>query len=257
MIAAIACVDKNWGIGYQGDLLIKIPEDMKFFNQMTRDKTVVMGRKTYDSLPKNKKPLPDRDNVIITRNLIPNEFNYQKNEDGSSFYLLRQVKKILDFISKCDNTVQIKDTFIIGGGQVYKELLPYCEKAYITIIDNAFENADTYFPKLNELPDWYLTKIGKENEYNGFKYRFCEYEKFNYEIVDVVSDWTDFTEFIKIKMLDDNSVHMFNIKYYFHGSKTVEYLGSTNMPLHLETKENFDKFLVKLALYKQNKNIEV
>lgn len=256
MIAAITCVDKNWGIGYQGKLLTKIPEDMKFFHEKTKGNAVVMGRKTYDSLPNNKRPLPNRFNHIISRG-VSGGLNWRKNKDGSNSYTLEAMKVLLKTIQINKNVFEkLSNVFIIGGGQIYKELLPFCEKAFVTEIDNAFENVDTYFPNLKELPDWYLVKIGKEKEYNGLKYRFNEYERFNYKIINVIPDWSDFTEWIEIQ-LANKTIIGFPIKYYFHGSKTIEYIGNTNMPLHFEIQENFDKFLVKLTLYKQNKNREV
>ena len=80
MISAIVCVDKNWGIGYNGDLLIKIPEDTKFFREKTNGHTVIMGSKTYDSL--QIKPLPNRENVVITRKVFKDEYGRYKDEDG-------------------------------------------------------------------------------------------------------------------------------------------------------------------------------
>lgn len=177
MIAAIVCVDKNWGIGYNGDLLVKIPEDMKFFKETTMDEVVIMGRKTYDSLP--VRPLPNRENIVITNKFTPNKCGICKNEDGSYFYSLNRVKDVLKFVQSCDNSVRIKDMFIIGGGTIYKELLPYCDTVFVTEVDYAFENVDTYFPNLNELHDWHISEINAANEYKGMKYRFCVYEKRN------------------------------------------------------------------------------
>ena len=270
MIVAITCVDKNWGIGYQGKLLTKIPEDMKFFHEKTKDSIVIMGRKTYDSLPENKKPLPNRENIIISKDVTKHTIGIN---DTFMCYDMSIIKKwfiLMEYMIKNKNlckliykmndedieSIKTNEIFIIGGGQIYKELLPYCEKIFVTEIDHEFENVDTYFPNLRELPDWYLTKIGKEKEYNGLKYRFNEYEKFNYKIINVIPDWSDFSEWVEIQ-LSDKTIIGFPIKYYFHGSKTVEYIGNTNMPLHFEVQENFDKFLVKLSLYKQNKNKEV
>lgn len=175
MIAAIVCVDKNWGIGYNGDLLAHIPEDMKFFREKTIGETVIMGRKTYDSLP--VRPLPERENIVITRNLIEDEFGRQLNEDGSKFYTLDMVKNGLKFIQSCDKSVRISDAYIIGGGQIYKELLPYCDTVFVTKVEHAFENVDTYFPNLDELPDWCIYEIEPSKEHNGLKYRFTVYKK--------------------------------------------------------------------------------
>ena len=252
MIAAIVCADKNWGIGYQGDLLAKIPEDMAFFKKQTEGETVIMGRKTYDSLP--VKPLPNRENIIISRTHIPkhNECGVRIHEKGDYFpYRLEQVQTILDFVQRCDNTVKINNMFIIGGGQIYKELLPYCQKVYVTEIDNAFKNVDTYFPNLDEMPNWWLIESSKPKEYEGLTYRFNVYEQVNYEILDVVSDYTNNKEVIRIRFYGDDVVHNIVIKYFFHGSETVK-LQTFTVPA-LCCKKNFDKFMVKVQFYKQNK----
>ena len=98
MISAIVCVDKNWGIGYQGELLAKIPEDMKFFHEKTKGSAVIMGRKTYDSLPDNKRPLPNRFNHVISREV--KELNWRRNKDGSISYTLEAIKVLLKIIKE-------------------------------------------------------------------------------------------------------------------------------------------------------------
>ena len=102
MISAIVAVDNNWGIGYNGDLLEKIPEDMKYFKELTSDNWVVMGRKTWDSLP--KKPLPNRQHLVITRNPIEYKFT-----DKVLFTSLGQAKLIM----KQQKGLTF---FVIGGG---------------------------------------------------------------------------------------------------------------------------------------------
>lgn len=256
MISAIVCVDKNWGIGYQGKLLAKIPEDMKLFHEKTKGNTVIMGRKTYDSLPDNKKPLPNRENVIITSQVYKDEYGRYKDENGIIYSSLERAINVFQFIKTYLSYENCKKMYVIGGGQIYKKLLPYCDNVYVTEIDNEFENVDTYFPNLKELPNWYLVKIGEEKEYDGLKYRFNKYKQFDYKIINVTNDWSDFTELVEIQLSDNTVIHV-PLKYYFHGSKTVDYIGTTNIPLHFEIQENFEKFLVKLALYKQNRNKEV
>jgi dihydrofolate reductase len=155
MIAAIAAVDNNWGIGYNGNLLASIPEDLKYFKELTNNKVVVMGRKTWDSLP--RKPLPNRINFVITRN--PKE-DYE--------ITLEELKTWLNFTKK--------DVFIIGGGQIYEELLPFCEKVYITKIYKAFENVDTYFPNLDKNFNWKIVTQKAIQSYNGLNYQFLEYK---------------------------------------------------------------------------------
>lgn len=166
MVSAIVCVDENWGIGSNGDLLIHIPEDMKFFKEKTIGSTVIMGRKTYDSLP--KKPLPNRENVVIT--------NKPMSKDGIVFANLNRVKDVFEFMNKF-NEQAYNNMFIIGGGQIYKELLPYCEYAYVTKVHCAYENADTYFPNLDNIPEWEIESSSDIKEYNNIKYQFFTYRK--------------------------------------------------------------------------------
>ena len=138
MIAAIVAVDNNWGIGYNGDLLEKIPEDMKYFKELTTNSVVVMGRKTWDSLP--KKPLPNRTNIVIT--------NQEKSdENGAKFMTLEEAMQYA-IVNRPT------DVFIIGGGQIYEKLLPICNRIYVTKILKNHKDVDTYFPNLDKDPEW-------------------------------------------------------------------------------------------------------
>ena len=161
MISAIVAVDNNWGIGYNGELLEKIPEDMKYFKELTTNNVVVMGRKTWDSLP--KKPLPDRTNIIIS-----NKGNLLLENGAIRLSLDDLLLGITDFED---------DVFVIGGGQIYKELLPYCEKVYLTKIHKSFDNVDTYFPNLDELDDWCFKCSHGVKTYKDFTYEFMEYDR--------------------------------------------------------------------------------
>lgn len=168
MISAIVCVDKNWGIGYQGKLLTHIPDDMKFFKEMTTNNVVIMGRKTYESL--TIKPLPNRTNIVVT-----SKSNNIKNEDGTMFVSMEFIKRYLETLSP----ISPINYYIIGGGQIYKELLPYCHTAYVTKINCSYKNVDTYFPNLDEMKDWeeWIDEDDKNREYYGLEYKFCVYER--------------------------------------------------------------------------------
>ena len=168
MTSAIVCVDKNWGIGYDGKLLVHIPEDMRFFKYMTSNSVVIMGRKTYESLP--SKPLPNRINVVITSKI---DRDWEVDENGTVFASMDVVKMYLSFI----HPLMPIDYIIIGGGQIYKELLPYCDNAYVTKVDYTYENVDAYFPNLDENKEWEMAKDGEEKIYDGLKYKFCIYAK--------------------------------------------------------------------------------
>ena len=166
----IVAVDKNWNIGNNGDLLISIPEDMKFFRTTTSGKIVVMGRKTLESFP-NKKPLKNRKNIVLTNN------NSYSVDDA---IIVHNIDELIEYIKDEDE----KNVFVIGGSSIYKQLLPYCSIAYITKINKAFE-ADSGFPNLDDDEDWSLVEQGEEKEYDGIKYSFCKYKKdlkiWNYE----------------------------------------------------------------------------
>ncbi len=160
MLTAIAAVDADFGIGKNGDLLFHIPEDMKFFRKTTLGHTVIMGRKTLESLP-NSKPFKDRTNIILTK-----DPNY-KVENAITVNSVNEVAKL------AENKEEI---FVVGGGEIYRQLLPYCKKALITkISSNA--NAEVFFPDLDKSDEWKLTQASDEYEYEGLKYHFCTYEK--------------------------------------------------------------------------------
>lgn len=168
MISAIVCIDKNWGIGYQGNLLTHIPEDMRFFRDKTKNSVVIMGRKTYDSL--SSKPLPNRTNIVVTSKI---DKLCEIDEKGTWFVAIDFIKTFLDTLS-VNSPVNY---FIIGGGQIYNELLSYCQKAYVTKVNYGYKDADTYFPNLDEMNDWAETEIGEEKDYQGLRYKFCVYER--------------------------------------------------------------------------------
>ena len=161
MITAIAAVSRNWGIGRDNDLLYNIPEDKKFFRRTTLEHTVIMGRKTLLSLP-NGKPFKDRNNVVLSRN---------KDFHPEGVTVLGSVEEAVKYAEDEGGEV-----FIVGGGSVYKEMLPFCGKALITKIDGT-PDADVFFPNLDELPEWKLTEESEEQEYEGVKYKFCTYER--------------------------------------------------------------------------------
>ena len=156
MISAIVAVDNNWGIGCKGDLLISIPQDLKRFKSLTTGNIVIMGSKTWDSLP--KKPLPNRTNMVI-------DFD-KKNE---YYFSMEEVKNKL---------LQEKDSefFIIGGGSIYEQLLSYCDRVYVTKIYKSFDNVDTYFPNLNN-SDWICTPVGDIMSYQDVEYQYWIYDK--------------------------------------------------------------------------------
>ena len=163
MISAIVAVDENFGIGFNGDLLEHIPEDLKHFKELTSGHTIVMGRKTWDSLP--KKPLPNRHNLVITKDPSIYELTNEVQ-----FYTLRQIEVLM---LKNKNV----NYFIIGGGQIYEKLLPICDKVYLTKIMISHENVDTYFPNIELMDNWKCVEQSEIKQYNDISYQFKTYSR--------------------------------------------------------------------------------
>ena len=132
---AIVAVDKNWGIGKDNKLLFHIKEDMKFFKETTINKVVVMGRRTFLSLP-NGEPLKDRMNLVITNKA--KDLRYGNVVFGNMEEIFEELKKY-----------DTNDVFVIGGGSIYKQLIEYCDTIYVTRVDEAYD-ADTFMPDLTE-----------------------------------------------------------------------------------------------------------
>ena len=160
MISAIVAVDNNWGIGFNGSLLEHIPEDLKYFKELTDNHWVIMGRKTWDSLP--KKPLPNRTNVVITKT--------PQHSKEANFWTLGQTKLVM-------KQQKGLDFFIIGGGQIYEKLLPMCDRVYVTKLFKDHDQVDTYFPDLDESEEWVLTTCSDIHQYKNLTYQFQQYDR--------------------------------------------------------------------------------
>lgn len=162
MISAIVAVDKDWGIGYQDQLLEHLPPDMKYFKELTTNHVVIMGRRTWDSLP--NKPLKDRLNLVIT--------------SGE-----RQYGEMTCFIGMAEAMARLahvdddEEWFIIGGGTIYKELLPICDRVYVTKIEKYHKNIDTYFPNLDKDSNWEVSTCTELRDYKDIPYAFLTYDR--------------------------------------------------------------------------------
>lgn len=154
----IVCIDKNNGIGKDGGLLFRIPEDMAYFRRMTVNKTVIMGRKTLESLPGGM-PLENRRNIVLTRN---------KGSVPEGAYAVSGIDELKAAIGR-------DEAFVIGGESIYAMLLDYCERAYVTEVE-ACGGADRFFPDIRNMPAWSLEEQGGEKEHGGLKYRFNVYK---------------------------------------------------------------------------------
>lgn len=158
----IVAADKNWAIGKNNKLLVSIPQDMKFFRETTTGKVVVMGRKTLESFPSGQ-PLKKRVNIVLT-----SDKNYHVN--GAD--IVHSIDALLEELKK----YPAEDIYVIGGESIYRQLLPYCDKAYVTKIEHAYD-ADTFFPNLDEDPHWRMTKTSDEQTYFDLEYEFTIYER--------------------------------------------------------------------------------
>ena len=167
----IAAVDERWGIGKDGKLLVKLPEDLRHFKEMTRGKIVVMGRKTYESLPKH---LEGRMNIVLSS-------DPEYTSDRGKIEVCTSIKDLLRFLDCIFDTSEYttNDVFIIGGGTVYERLLDMCERAYITSINSTFP-ADTYFPNLRKRENWKLMCVdGFTYSKTGHTFAYHEYKNYN------------------------------------------------------------------------------
>jgi dihydrofolate reductase len=157
---AIVAVSENWGIGKDNDLLFRISADLKRFRELTAGHTVVMGRKTLESLPGGK-GLPKRRNIVLTSHNIEIE--------GAE--VVHTTEEMLKAVENEDTDT----VFVIGGGSLYTALLPLCKRVYLTKVDAVGEGADTWFPNLDKLPNWQVEQESEPIEENGISYRFIDY----------------------------------------------------------------------------------
>ena len=158
----IVAVDNNWAIGYKNNLLVSIPADMRFFRDTTIDKVVVMGKNTLESFPGGK-PLAKRTNIVVA---------LEKDYKVPGATVVNSIEEAIEAVKDYDTN----DVYIIGGGSIYRQFLPYCDVAYVTKIDYEYE-ADTYFPNLDEDDEWELTGDSDEQTYYDLEYRFLRYER--------------------------------------------------------------------------------
>lgn len=156
----IVAVDKNWGIGKDGRLLVTIPEDQRLFREETLKKTVIMGRRTLEGLPGGK-PLYGRTTIVLSRNP-----EYRVKGARCVFSVEEALEAVREYRSE--------DVFVAGGEEIYRAFLPYCDVAHVTFIDYGYE-ADTYFPNLDRDPKWILDAETEEATCFDICYTFRRY----------------------------------------------------------------------------------
>ena len=155
MFSIIAAIGKNRALGKDNDLIFHIKEDMKFFRTTTKGHKVVMGRKTWESLPGK---LKDRENIVISKEPVT-------EADQTVSNLEAYVK---------DNIDSSEEIFVIGGGSVYEQFLPYAKNLYLTEIKDSPE-ADIYFPRFDK--KHYHRKTLQTGEQDGLSYKIIKYSK--------------------------------------------------------------------------------
>src|SRR5690625_2433710 len=161
MLSLIVAMGANNVIGYENDMPWHLPRDLKFFKETTTGHTIIMGRKTFDSIGR---PLPNRKNVVLTR---------QENDFPNEVEVIHNLETVFNWNQKYPE----EEFIIIGGGELYKQVLPYVDRMYITKINENFKG-DTYFPKIQE-NDWIITnkEKGIKDEKNPYDYYFLQYDR--------------------------------------------------------------------------------
>lgn len=163
MISIIAAIGKNRELGKDNKLLWHIPEDAKRFKDLTSGHVVIMGRKTYESLPEKFRPLPNRINIVITKN--------------PSFPVSDQlivVGSIEDAIHQAQEKIPSKEIFIIGGASIYEQGIKYADKLYLTLVEKEYPDADTFFPDYSQFKKVVFEKDGIESL---LRYKFVDFIK--------------------------------------------------------------------------------
>ena len=154
---AIVAVYDDWGIGRDGTQPIALSVDRKFFREMTRGAMVIVGSRTVDDFP-GKKPLPGRVNLVLSR----------KGVEIPGFTLCDSPEKAAQMAKEAEKA------YVIGGGTIYRQMLPLCDRAVVTKV-HVTPDSDTYFPNLDEDPNWELTEVMQQGEENGIAYEMCIY----------------------------------------------------------------------------------
>lgn len=159
MIRAILHADKEWGIGKGNGMMFSLPKDMKFFRETTMNHVVVMGGNTLRSFP-NAKPLKNRVNIVLSRGQVRDDC-----------VIVRSYEELFKAMKDHED----EEIYVIGGGEVYRELLPYCEEVLVTKVD-AVGRAEVFFPNLDENPDFQCVDEGEPVDDNGLTIRFTRYK---------------------------------------------------------------------------------
>jgi dihydrofolate reductase len=156
--AIVVAYGTNRGIGYRGDLPWRLPSDLRRFRALTLGGTVLMGRKTFESLPDAFRPLPGRRNLVVSANP---DFDPEGTETHTGIEVA---------LAACGS-----DCFVIGGGSVYEQTLPLVQRVYATVVQHR-PPSDTYFPELPS-DQWYVIEQGEDIRENGISFHFATYDR--------------------------------------------------------------------------------
>lgn len=176
-LKAIVNVNRQWGIGKNGDLLCHIPEDMKFFRETTRDSCLILGRRTLLTFP-DAEPLKGRTNIVLTHNAsaLPESaaafLHTSPRSDGTSLLCVSTVNAALEQAA----SLHPSSVFVIGGAEIYSLFLPFCSECLVTR-NNCPEKADCFFPDLDLLPDWHCIQSSEPKLYQQLTYQFLVYRR--------------------------------------------------------------------------------
>ena len=155
----IVAVYDDWGIGADGTQPIALMADRKFFRETTKGAMVIVGRRTIQDFP-GQKPLPGRVNVALTRS----------GAEIPGFTVCNSPEEAVELAKTVERAM------VIGGGSIYKQMLPFCDTAYVTKV-HCTPESDTYFPNLDTDPQWMLEKVLESGEENGIAYEMCLYRR--------------------------------------------------------------------------------
>ena len=182
MLSIIVAIAKNNAIGKNNSLLWHLSEDLKFFKRTTSGHSVIMGRKTFESI--GRKPLPKRMNIVISRS---SEINSDSEKTNNSTILLYK-KSLEEAIDASQNIGNVEfsqnhnsenkelEIFVIGGGQIYKQALPLADKLYLTVVDVEIKDADTFFPEI-DFSQWKLVERGENKSEKGYNFHVEIYQR--------------------------------------------------------------------------------
>jgi len=173
-ISIIAAVDEKRGIGKNNGLLLSLPEDMQRFRDVTRGHPVIMGRRTFESKEIRGKPLPNRLNIVISRNPSIQQSGILREKDTPLYFVL-DLDKGIEIAKEWEEKANKgnEEIFVIGGGQIYHQAIVKADRLYLTLLEGDFE-ADTFFP------DYSMFKkviFEEEHESGGYKYKFLTLER--------------------------------------------------------------------------------